>query len=107
MPRLREIEEIYVFGRPITSVIAFGSNKFHIFKLSEVLSAKGWNLNPLQFPSGIHICVTHMHTERGVADRFLSDVKSGVTEIMKLPDRKDLSKGKVAFASCKKSNQDR
>uniref|UniRef100_A0A1B6H4D6 sphinganine-1-phosphate aldolase n=1 Tax=Cuerna arida TaxID=1464854 RepID=A0A1B6H4D6_9HEMI len=105
--KLREIEEIYIYGRPMTSVIAFGSNKFHIFKLSEVLSAKGWNLNPLQFPSGIHICVTHMHTKQGVADRFLSDVKSAVTEIMKLPDPQDLSKGKMAMYGVAQSLPDR
>lgn len=50
--RLQKIEEIFIFGTPATSVIAFGSEMFHIFKLSEVMSAKGWSLNALQFPSG-------------------------------------------------------
>lgn len=46
------MEGVLVMGKPTTSVIAFTSKKFHIYKLSEMLGAKGWNLNPLQFPSG-------------------------------------------------------
>lgn len=43
---------IFIFGQPVTSVIALGSNDFHIYRLSSALKEKGWNLNVLQFPSG-------------------------------------------------------
>ncbi|CAH1982781.1 unnamed protein product [Acanthoscelides obtectus] len=82
---LRRIKGIFIFGQPVTSVIAIGSYDFDIYRLSTALKQKGWNLNNLQFPSGIHICVTHMHVAAGVADRFIEDVKSSVTEIMKDP----------------------
>lgn len=49
---LRAIKGIFVFGTPATSVIAIGSKEFDIFRLSEGLCSKGWNLNTLQFPSG-------------------------------------------------------
>lgn len=49
---LRDIKGIFVFGTPATSVIAIGSKEFDIFRLSEALCSKGWNLNTLQFPSG-------------------------------------------------------
>ncbi|XP_015178736.1 PREDICTED: sphingosine-1-phosphate lyase [Polistes dominula] len=84
--KLRQMDGIFIFGSPITSVIALGSNDFHIYRLSEALGAKGWNLNPLQFPSGIHLCVTHVHTEPGVADQFLNDVKTELENILKIPD---------------------
>lgn len=42
---------IFVFGQPITSVIAIGSNDFDIYRLSTALGKLGWNLNVLQFPS--------------------------------------------------------
>lgn len=77
---------IFMFGTPATSVIALGSNDFHIYRLSEGLTAKGWNLNTLQFPCGIHICVTHVHTEAGVADQFIQDIKSELELILKTPD---------------------
>lgn len=92
---LREMDGIFVFGKPATSVIAIGSNEFHIYRLSEALSAKGWNLNPLQFPPGVHLCVTHMHTQSGVADQFLKDVKSELNTI--LETRTTLVEGKVIF----------
>jgi len=87
------MDGIFIFGTPATSVIAIGSNDFHIYRLSETLNNKGWSLNPLQFPCGIHICVTHVHTEPGVADQFLEDVNSALEIIMQ--DRNVPVKGKV------------
>lgn len=43
----------------------------------------------------IHICVTNMHTKDGVADQFIQDVTSAVTEIMKNPGIP--IEGKVTF----------
>jgi sphinganine-1-phosphate aldolase len=67
-------------------VVALGSNDFDIYRLGSALNTLGWNLNVLQFPSGIHICVTHVHTQQGVADKFLNDVQNSVAEILKEPD---------------------
>lgn len=50
--KLRQIKGIFIFGTPVTSVIAIGSKTFDIFRLSDALCNKGWNLNALQFPSG-------------------------------------------------------
>ncbi|XP_050449057.1 sphingosine-1-phosphate lyase [Cataglyphis hispanica] len=102
---LREIDGIFVFGTPATSVIAIGSHKFHIYRLSEALSAKGWNLNTLQFPCGIHICVTHMHTQPGVADQFLKDIKSELNTILETQDT--LVEGKLAMYGMSQSIPDR
>ncbi|XP_067011036.1 sphingosine-1-phosphate lyase [Anabrus simplex] len=85
---LREMDGIYVFGKPISSVVAIGSDKFHIYRLSDGMCKRGWNLSPLQFPSGIHLCVTYMHTFDGVADRFLSDVREELAFILQEPDKK-------------------
>jgi len=87
------MDGIFVFGTPATSVVAIGSNDFHIYRLSEALSDKGWNLNTLQFPCGIHICVTHVHTKPGVADQFLEDVNTELKTIMEA--RNIPVKGKV------------
>jgi hypothetical protein len=50
--RLREIDELTIFGTPATSVVAIRSEQFHIYKLGEILLAKHWNINSLQFPPG-------------------------------------------------------
>lgn len=83
---LRKMNGICILGTPATSVVAIGSEAFHIYRLGESLRAKGWNLNSLQFPSAIHLCVTHVHTEKGVADQFLDDVQNALDIIMKNPE---------------------
>ena len=91
--QLRNIDGIFVFGKPDVSVVAIGSNEFDIYRLSSTLVELGWNLNSLQFPSSIHICVTLPHTEAGVADRFVNDVASSVKEILKVPQAKNEGAG--------------
>lgn len=102
---LRKMDGIFIFGTPVTSVIALGSKDFHIYRLSEALSKKGWNLNTLQFPSGIHICVTHVHTEPGVADRFLNDVREELATILENP--KAPIEGKLAMYGMSQTIPDR
>lgn len=50
--QLRNIKGLFIFGEPATSVVAMGSKDFDIYRLSDGLLKKKWNLNPLQFPSG-------------------------------------------------------
>ncbi|KAI5747317.1 hypothetical protein M8J77_013437 [Diaphorina citri] len=82
---LRSMDGLFIFGTPATSVIALGSDVFHIYRLSSGLNKRGWNTNSLQFPVGIHICITHMHTQPGVADKFISDVREELAIIMQNP----------------------
>ncbi|XP_011641639.1 sphingosine-1-phosphate lyase, partial [Pogonomyrmex barbatus] len=103
--KLRAIDGIFIYGVPATSVIAIGSNEFHIYRLSEALSAKGWNLNSLQFPCGIHICVTHVHTKPGIADQFIEDLKTELKIIME--SRDTLVEGKLAMYGMSQSIPDR
>lgn len=35
----------------------------------------------------IHLCVTHLHTKPGVADKFLTDVRNSLDEILKNPEK--------------------
>jgi sphinganine-1-phosphate aldolase len=86
--RLREIEGISVMGEPDACVVAVESNEFNIYRVSDAMAAKGWSLNPLQFPSSIHICVTYLHTLEGVAQRFIDDIKEIVADIRTKPMEK-------------------
>lgn len=102
---LRKLPGIYVFGQPATSVIALGSKELDIFGLSDALCKLGWNLNPLQFPSGIHLCVTYMHTKEGVADAFVRDVRTELARLMEDPTRP--TEGKMAVYGVAQSLPDR
>ena len=102
---LREVDGIFVFGEPESSVVAFGSKDFDIFRLGSELTKLGWNLNNLQFPSGIHLCVTLRHTEKGLADQFIGDVRRCTAEIMKEPKTK--ATGSAAIYGMAQSIPDR
>ena len=60
---------------PEVCVISIGSNNFSSYGLLDGLWQQCWNLNALQFPTAVHICVTYLHTQAGVADKFINDVK--------------------------------
>lgn len=81
----RQIPGIFVFGKPDVSVVALGSNEFNIYIVSDRMTKRGWNLNALQFPSSIHLAVTVLHTQSGVADKFISDVREISEDILKNP----------------------
>uniref|UniRef100_S4P774 sphinganine-1-phosphate aldolase n=2 Tax=Pararge aegeria TaxID=116150 RepID=S4P774_9NEOP len=102
---VRKIEGLFIFGKPATTVVAFGSQRFDIFKLADELHKKGWSLNTLQFPSGIHIAVTHAHTQSGVADRFIADLQSAAKICLK--EGSEPVQGKMAIYGVAQSIPDR
>lgn len=85
---LSQIRGIRVLGKPDMSVIAFAADgvvlkELDIYKVGEALSKRHWNLNSLQNPSSLHICVTYVH--RNCAERFVSDVKDAVDQVLNNP----------------------
>ena len=82
------IPGLYVMGDPKCMVIAFASDDFDIYRLGASMSERGWNLNSLQFPSSIHLCVTMVHTKKGVADRVIKDLRESTAALMEDPKAK-------------------
>uniref|UniRef100_A0A8C2JT69 sphinganine-1-phosphate aldolase n=1 Tax=Cyprinus carpio TaxID=7962 RepID=A0A8C2JT69_CYPCA len=85
---IRQIDGVFVFGDPEVSVVALGSDVFDIFRLSNFPSRYGYK-------KIIHICVTMLHTQPGVAEQFISDVKREVAIIMKNPKEKTTGMGAI------------
>ncbi len=85
---IQTIPHLKVLGHPLF-VIAFGSDSLDIFSIMSAMQAKGWFLNGLHRPNCLHMCVTLRHTQTGVAERFLSDLRSSVLEVEKNPERKE------------------
>ena len=54
--RLEEIEGIKMLGSSDTSVVAFTSDVFNIYSLSDRMNKMGWNLNTLQSPAAYARC---------------------------------------------------
>lgn len=82
-----DIEGLHVMGNPLW-VIAFASDTLDIYRVMDALTAKGWNLNGLHRPSCVHLCVTLRHTQPGVAERFLADLREAVDAVRAEPKAK-------------------
>jgi hypothetical protein len=66
-------------------VIAFTSDTLDIYQVMDRMTHKGWSLNGLHKPSCLHLCVTLRHTQPGVAERFVGDLKSSIEEVKNDP----------------------
>lgn len=102
---INKIEGLNVMGKPDACAVAFDSREFNIYRVSDAMGKRGWNLNALQFPFGIHICITYLHTHDGVAQRFIADLKEIVADIRKNPC--DDAQGAAAIYGMSQSIPDR
>ena len=77
---IHEISDLHILGDPLW-VIAFGSKTLDIYEVMDYMANRKWSLNGLHHPACIHICVTLRHTQPGVAERFIEDLKSAVDAV--------------------------
>ncbi len=59
-------------------VAAFTTEDHDIYQVMELMSQRGWFLNGLQNPPGVHLAVTLRHARRAVVRRFVSDLRWAV-----------------------------
>jgi len=84
---VNEIPELHVLGDPLF-VVSFASETINIYKVLDYMSHKKWSLNGLHKPTCIHLCVTLRHTQPGVAERFLADLREAVEHVKAHPEEK-------------------
>jgi sphinganine-1-phosphate aldolase len=84
---IESIPELHLLGDPLW-VIAFASDSLDIYRVMDFMTSKNWSLNGLHHPAAVHICVTLRHTQPGVAERFVEDLKSAVEFVKANPDAK-------------------
>jgi len=85
---INKMEEIEIMGDPLW-VIAFKSKKLDIYKIMDQMTKKEWNLNGLHKPACIHLCVTLLHTKKGVVERFINDLKESISFVKNNPTKSD------------------
>jgi sphinganine-1-phosphate aldolase len=84
---IRQIPELRVLGDPLF-VVAFASDSIDVYKVLDFMSHKKWSLNGLHKPTCVHLCVTLRHTQPGVAERFLADLREAVEHVKAHPEEK-------------------
>jgi sphinganine-1-phosphate aldolase len=81
---IAHIPELKVIGDPLF-VIAFLSDSLNAFQVLEYMTERKWGLNGLHLPPAIHLCVTLRHTQPGVKERLIKDLKAAVDYVKKNP----------------------
>lgn len=84
---IKQISELRLIGDPLF-VIAFASDSLDIYKVLDAMAHKKWSLNGLHKPACMHLCVTLRHTEPGVKERFIADLRSAVAHVKSHPEEK-------------------
>ena len=83
---INEMPELYVFGNPLFN-IAFASHELDIYAISDQMGQRGWGLNGLQHPPGVHLCLTLRHTQPGLAEHFIVDLQESVEWVRNHPNQ--------------------
>ncbi|MGZ9224374.1 MAG: aspartate aminotransferase family protein, partial [Anaerolineales bacterium] len=86
---IRQIPELHILGDPLF-VLAFASESLDIYKVLDYMARKKWSLNGLHKPACVHLCVTLRHTQPGVAERFIEDLKEAVNHVKRHPEEKGM-----------------
>ena len=82
LKELRKLKHIFIYGDPKVCIIGIGSKKFDICLLNDLMTEKGWNLNVMQFPTSLHLCLTHYHTQDEVKKLFINDISDCINNII-------------------------
>ncbi|CAG8502743.1 2538_t:CDS:10 [Acaulospora colombiana] len=83
---IRKMDDLFVCGKPLVSVVAFGSNTLNVYDVGDKMTKRGWNLNSLQSPPAVHIACTLLTVLS--AEQFLIDLQECVDEIKSKPNQK-------------------
>jgi sphinganine-1-phosphate aldolase len=77
--------ELYVMGEPTGPLLAYGSRDaaVNIFAVGDQMDAKGWTVNRLQKPDGLHAMITAGHL--AVVGDYLRGLKDAVATVKSNP----------------------
>lgn len=75
------IPGLYVMGNPSGPLLGYGSRDpgVNIYAVGDQMDAKGWQVNRLQNPDGLHAMVTASHLP--VVDEYLRDLRAAVATV--------------------------
>ena len=85
---IKTIPELKLLGEPVW-ILALASDSLNIYEVLDQMAKKDWNLNGLHKPACFHIALTLRHTQPGVAERFIADLKESVVYVKANPGHKE------------------
>ncbi|MDB5283319.1 MAG: Pyridoxal-dependent decarboxylase, partial [Bacteroidota bacterium] len=85
---IETIPEVKIMGEPLW-IFALASDSLNIYEVLDQMTQRHWNLNGLHKPACFHIALTLRHTQPGVAERFIQDLKDSVAYVKANPGNKE------------------
>jgi len=81
--------ELRVLGAPHGPLLAFGARDkaVNIFAVGDQMELRGWHINRLQKPDGLHAMITAQHLD--VVDDYLLDLRASVDAVRADPSLAD------------------
>jgi sphinganine-1-phosphate aldolase len=76
MKGISTLHGLFVIGKPVMSVFAFGAEDLDVFALGDRLDAQGWRLSRQNHPRSLHMIATANHLT--AVPRFLHDLEAAV-----------------------------
>jgi glutamate/tyrosine decarboxylase-like PLP-dependent enzyme len=73
---IRDIRGLDIVGNPHLSIVAYSSNELDVFRVAEIMQAKGWLPGLVQKPKAIHRMMSMIHAP--ALDEYLADVRAAV-----------------------------
>ena len=85
---ITDIEGLEILGNPQASVFSYGSTErgLDIYAIGDQMEERGWHIDRLQRPEGLHAMVTPRHAL--VVDRYLADLREAVSTVRADPKLK-------------------
>lgn len=73
---IEAIEGLHMVGDPPVTVQAFGSDRYDVMAIGDVMDDRGWHLDRQKDPDALHMMVSPEHDK--VVDAFLADLRGAV-----------------------------
>ena len=88
--QINKIDTFYVLGNPNVNVVAFNSTKYPLSQIIDAFSFQSWNLNILQNPEAVHICITPNNIKN--LHNFII-----ILEVLSLQEKKDVKNDMISI----------
>jgi hypothetical protein len=67
-------------------MVTFRSDSLNVYQILEFMTQRGWGLSGLHLPPSAHLCVTLRHTQEGVKERFVEDMRAAIQYVKEHPE---------------------
>jgi sphinganine-1-phosphate aldolase len=82
---MKKIPELQLIGDP-PFMVTLRSETLNIYQIMEYMTERNWGLSGLHLPPSMHLCVTQRHTQEGVKERFVKEIKEAVAYVKEHPE---------------------